>query len=347
VITAAQAGNDQFEAAPSVDRTLQMSKQPTRLNVRVSAPMPTAAGIFLFASSITTAGRTAGSTTMVSMRTLTPAVCTISEVGVFDSTNGPRGTVRARENGSCQIQIDYPGNADQLPSTITWSATVSGITGPPVGSNAPQTINFPAIPNREFGAGVQPRAVATSSLPITYRSLTPNVCFIITQLATGPAIQTVSPRPAGDNLTCTVEASQPGDDRYAAAAPVTQSFVWSKAPMYITNFWAPTQVRNVALRPLTATSYVSNSTYFFTSSLLFTSGQNSGLLSIGHLMSAVSTTPAVCAVEAVVSDDRTGGIFTRATVRMLAVGSCSITWGFAGTDTRMPATRVMTVVVTK
>ena len=117
--------------------------------------------------------------------------------------------------------------------------------------------------------------------------------------------------------------------------------------MYITNFWAPTQVRNVALRPLTATSYWSNSTYFFTSSLLFTSGQNSGLLSIGHLMSAVSTTPAVCAVEAVVSDDRTGGIFTRATVRMLAVGSCSITWGFAGTDTRMPATRVMTVVVTK
>jgi hypothetical protein len=64
-------------------------------------------------------------------------------------------------------------------------------------------------------------------------------------------------------------------------------------------------------------------------------------------MSAVSTTPAVCTVENVVSDDRTGGIFTRATVRMLAVGSCSITWGFAGTDTRMAATRVMTVVVSR
>ena len=64
-------------------------------------------------------------------------------------------------------------------------------------------------------------------------------------------------------------------------------------------------------------------------------------------MSAVSTTPAVCAVETVVSDDRTGGIFTRATVKMLTIGTCSITWGFAGTDTRAPATKVMNVVVTR
>jgi hypothetical protein len=184
-------------------------------------------------------------------------------------------------------------------------------------------------------------------MPVTYRSLTPTVCYIITQLAAGPAIQTVTPKPVGDNLTCTVEASQAGDDRYAAAPPVTQSFVWSKAAMYITNYWAPSKVRNVRLRPLTSTSYVSNSTYFFTSSLLFTSGQNSGLLSIGHLMSAVTTTPAVCSVQTVESDDRTGGIFTRATVRMLAVGTCSITWGFAGTDTRSAATQVMSVVISK
>jgi hypothetical protein len=347
VITAAQAGNAQFEAAPNVDQTLQISKQPTRVNVRVSAPVPTAAGIFLYASSITTAGRTAGSTTMVSMRSLTPAVCTISDIGVFDTTNGPRGTVRAKDNGSCQIQIDYPGSADQFASTITWSSTVSGITGPPVGSNAPQSITFPAIPNREFGGGVYPKAVATSSLPVTYRSLTPTVCYIITQLAAGPAIQTVTPKPVGDNLTCTVEASQAGDDRYAAAPPVTQSFVWSKAAMYITPYWAPSKVRNVRLQPITATSYVSNSSYFFHSSLLFTSGQNSGLSSIGHIMSAVSTTPDICSVQAVEADDRTGGIFTRATVRMIKVGTCSITWGFAGTDTRSAATQVMSVVVSR
>jgi hypothetical protein len=182
---------------------------------------------------------------------------------------------------------------------------------------------------------------------VTYRSLTPTVCYIITQLAAGPAIQTVTPKPAGDNLTCTVEASQAGDDRYAAAPPVTQSFVWSKAGMYITNYWAPSKVRNVRLQPITATTYVSNSSYFFTSSLLFTSGQNSGLLSIGHIMSAVSTTPDICSVQAVQADDRTGGIFTRATVRMNKVGTCSITWGFAGTDTRSAATRVMSVVVSR
>jgi hypothetical protein len=347
VITAAQPGDARFNAATSVDRSMLISKQPTRVNVRTSASTPTTAGIFLYASTITTAGRTVGSVTMVSMASLTPAICTISDIGVFDTTNGPRGTVRAKANGTCQIKIDYPGNGDQLPSTTTWTSTVTGITGPPVGANAPQTITFPAIPNREFGAGVYPKAVASSALPVTYRSLTPTVCYIITQLAAGPAIQTVTPKPAGDNLTCTVEASQAGDDRFAAAPPVTQSFVWSKAAMYITPYWAPSKVRNVRLRPITSTSYVSNSTYYFTSSLLFTSGQNSGLLSIGHIMSAVSTTPDICAVQAVEADDRTGGIFTRATVRMIKVGTCSITWGFAGTDSRSAATSVMNVVVSR
>jgi len=123
--------------------------------------------------------------------------------------------------------------------------------------------------------------------------------------------------------------------------------VWSKAAMYITPYWAPTAVRNVKLRPLAATSYWSGSSYFFHSSLLFTSGQNSGLLSIGHIMSAVSTTPDICSVQAVGADDRTGGIFTRATVRMIRVGTCSVTWGFSGTDTRQSATRVMNVVVSR
>jgi hypothetical protein len=347
VITAAQPGDARFNAAISVDQSMLISKQPTQVNVRTSASVPTPAGIFLYASTITTAGRIAGSITMVSMASLTPAICTISDIGVFDTTNGPRGTVRAKANGTCQIKIDYPGNSDSFPSTTTWTATVTGITGPPVGSNAPQTITFPAIPNREFGGGVYPKAVASSSLPVTYRSLTPTVCYIITQLAAGPAIQTVTPKPTGDNLTCTVEASQAGDDRYVAAAPVTQSFVWSKAAMYITPYWAPSKVRNVRLQPLTATTYASNSTYFFTSSLLFTSGQNSGLLSIGHIMSALSTTPDICSVQVVEADDRTGGIFTRATVRMIKVGTCSITWGFAGTDTRSAATRVMSVVVSR
>jgi hypothetical protein len=347
VITAAQPGDTRFNAAASVDRSMLISKQPTQVNVRTSASIPTAAGIFLYASTLTTAGRITGSITMVSMASLTPAICTISDIGVFDTTNGPRGTVRAKANGTCQIKIDYPGNSDSFPSTTTWIATVTGITGPPVGSNAPQTITFPAIPNREFGAGVYPKAVASSSLPVTYRSLTPTVCYIITQLAAGPAIQTVYPKPAGDNLTCTVEASQAGDDRFAAAPPVTQSFVWSKAAMYITPYWAPSNVRNVRLQPLTSTSYVSNSTYFFTSSLLFTSGQNSGLLSIGHIMSAVSTTPDICTVQVVEADDRTGGIFTRATVRMINVGTCSITWGFAGTDSRLAATSVMNVVISR
>lgn len=257
-----------------------------------------------------------------------------------------RATLRARANGVCSVKYSFAGDTSLLASEKIWSFTISGITAPAPGSATPQTITFPPIADREYGPGVILGAKASSGLEITYKSLTPSVCYILFPTQ-GAAVQSVTPTPAGDTALCTVQASQSGDDRYSAAAPVTQSFNWRKAAMYITNYWAPTNVRNVPLRPLTSTSYVSNSTYFFTSSLLFTSGQNSGLLSIGHLMSAVTTTPAVCSVQTVESDDRTGGIFTRATVKMLAAGTCSITWGFAGTNTRSSATRVMSVVVSK
>ena len=117
--------------------------------------------------------------------------------------------------------------------------------------------------------------------------------------------------------------------------------------MYITNYFAANSIRNTPLKPITSTAYVSNGVYNFVSSLLFTSGQNSGLLSIGHLLSAVSETPAICSVQQVATQDRTGGIFTWASVKMLSVGNCIINWSFAGTDTRGAATTKMSLNVIK
>ena len=174
--------------------------------------------------------------------------------------------------------------------------------------------------------------------------MTPAVCYILYP-TNGPAVQYVTPV-TGDNLTCSVEASQAGDDRYAAATPVVRTFLFKKSPMVITPYFTATNTKSSALSPLTSTTYVSNTTYNFVSSLLYASGNNSGLASLGHLLTAISSTPAVCTVTNVAIQDR-GSLFTWASVKMLGAGTCTVRWAFAGTDTRAATYRDMTVLVTK
>ena len=80
---------------------------------------------------------------------------------------------------------------------------------------AAQAIEFPALPDVTFGAaGFVLDATTDSGLPISYSSLTPGVCTV-----SGTTVTIVG---VG---TCTIEASQAGDDNHAPAAPVTRSFV--------------------------------------------------------------------------------------------------------------------------
>jgi hypothetical protein len=139
-------------------------------------------------------------------------------------------------------------------------------------------------------------------------------------------------------------------DVTAAAAPApapspSPSPVASPAAMTITNYAVASSVRNAPRSAITSKSYVAKSTYFFVSSILFANGQNSGLLSIGHLLSAVSTTPSVCTVGSVATQDNTGGIFTLASVNTLTAGTCSVTWSFAGTATRAATSTTMNLTV--
>lgn len=92
-------------------------------------------------------------------------------------------------------------------------------------NSIPQTINFPAIPDKTYGdAPFVPNATATSGLPV---SLT---------LISGPATinaQTNLLTITGTGLV-TVRANQIGDNVYDTAAPVTRSFTVNKAAQIIT-----------------------------------------------------------------------------------------------------------------
>jgi hypothetical protein len=68
-------------------------------------------------------------------------------------------------------------------------------------------------------------------------------------------------------------------------------------------------------------------------------------LSLGHLLQVTTDTPAICSVTGVETWDRTGGIYTRATLNALAVGTCSVTWKFLGSAGRAPTSTTMTVKV--
>ena len=87
-------------------------------------------------------------------------------------------------------------------------------------AKANQTITFGPVPTATYspGGGFMVSASASSSLPVTYSSLTPLVCS-----AGGGSVTILS---AG---TCTVAANQAGDANYNAATQVTQTITIAKA----------------------------------------------------------------------------------------------------------------------
>jgi len=341
-LTAIQNGNDKFLAAQSVSQTLKLFRQASKITLTTPNAV-TDGGGYLIAGAYSTTSPIFGSNVVVRITQLTPTICT-TESTMYMGNQTTRTTVRSRANGTCSLQFDYPGDNNLLPTTTTWTITVTGSTSPAPGSNTAQSITFPTIADREFGAGYYLNATASSKLPVTYKSLTPNVCSILAATA-GPAVQYVTPV-LGDVLTCSVEASQPGDDRYAAAAPVVRSFLFKKAPMVINNYFTATSLKSSALAAITSTSYVSNSTYNFISSILYASGNNSGLSSFGHLLVATSQTPLACSVTGNAIQDR-GSLYTWAAVKTLTTGTCTIRWSFAGTDTRAAIYKDMTFTISK
>lgn len=88
-----------------------------------------------------------------------------------------------------------------------------------VGQSRTQAIDFAAPADTKLGQPDRDLAAsATSGLPVSFTSTTPDVCTIV-----DGAVHAVSP---GD---CTVNADQPGDDVYLAAPQVTRTFTVSAA----------------------------------------------------------------------------------------------------------------------
>lgn len=137
----------------------------------------------------------------VSYASITPATCNVG------GTPGA-ATATLIAAGLCSITASQPGNGVYFAAaSVTMSFTIKPARGV-------QTIIFPTPLATALDAGpVTLAASASSGLEVSYLSLTPAVCATAgsqaSLLATG---------------TCIVQASQPGNDMWLAAAPVSVSF---------------------------------------------------------------------------------------------------------------------------
>jgi hypothetical protein len=119
------------------------------------------------------------------------------------------------------------------------------------------------------------------------------------------------------------------------------------AAMVVTPMISNSTASNSRLSSIAGVTLANKQTYQFAASTLFANGQNSGLLSLGHLLEVTSTTPAVCSVTGVATWDRSGGIFTRATVNTLSLGTCTVLWRFLGFKGRAATSTTMNISVNR
>ena len=157
----------------------------------------------------------------------------------------------------------------------------------PVAALTAQTITFTLPPDDLVGATIPLTGTASSGLPVSYASATEDICTVDVDF-----VQLV------DQGTCTVIASQAGDEEYDPA-PDVQASMFAKLAQTI-DFSLPASGLVGASVPLSGTA---------------TSG-----LDVGY----ASTTPAICAVDG-------------ATLDLLAAGTCDVTASQPGDDTWTPA----------
>ena len=198
-IDAGQPGSASFKPAATAAQSFTVGKGTQTIEF-TSSP-PTSAVV---AGPVYTVTASASSGLPVTYSSATPAVCTISEAAV--------SFVGA---GTCTIDAAQSGNSEYLPAPQAHlSLAVSGES---------QTIAFTSSPPSSATVGgptYTVTATATSALPVLYSSATPAVCTI-----SEAAVSFVG---AG---TCTIDARQPGSNRYEPAPPVEQSFSVHPAAM--------------------------------------------------------------------------------------------------------------------
>jgi cyclophilin family peptidyl-prolyl cis-trans isomerase len=200
VLSANQAGNVNYQAAPEVTTSFIVSQSPQTINAFTAIPSHAYGD-----ASFSVMSLTASSGLPVDLRVLSgPA--TISG-----------NTVTLTGVGTVVLGANQSGNNNYTAaSEVTTSFSVT---------QGNQAINFGALNNQTYGdAPFLLGATASSGLPVTYNSTSTNISLssnVVTILGAG---------------TATITANQSGNINWSVATPVNQNLVINQAPQTINAF---------------------------------------------------------------------------------------------------------------
>jgi hypothetical protein len=287
-VTASQPGNDDYAPAAGVTRSF-----PVRRSVSGGHTGKTAQAIAFAQPSAAAATRvvplsaTATSGLAVSFRSDTPSVCTVADAAATPIAAGTCG-VTAFQAGDSRFAA-----ARDVQRSFTVDATsVHGQNGHGQDGHGKisQAISFGQPQPAAVGQAVPLSASVTSGLALSFRSDTPSVCSV--------SGSTVTTTIAG---TCTVTASQAGDDRYLPAPDTTESFPVIAGHQAQTITFRPPQQPKVG------------------EAVSLTASATSGLL-----VAFRSDTPRICTVLGT-------------TLTPIATGTCTVTASQGGSNRYAPA----------
>jgi len=204
-VRATQAGDGIYSPANGVIRSIGITNNKLSQSITFTQP---AAMNTRSSSQALTATSSAGNSYPVTLISNSTDICTISNRAIV-----------VVKSGTCSITASQSGDGTYL--------AASSVTRLIVISKLDQTITFNqpnAMTVTSGDQGISATSSATGSYPVSFASTTTGFCTI----ESGPVIRVVA---AG---TCSITASQAGDDTYTAAASVTRSVVISKLAQSIT-----------------------------------------------------------------------------------------------------------------
>ncbi|MCE2989385.1 MAG: hypothetical protein LW838_04470, partial [Nitrosomonadaceae bacterium] len=197
VLTANQAGNATYAAAPEVQRTVVINKGNQTITFGTLASRSMVPATFGLTA-------TASSGLPVSYASTTQTRCTVSGV-----------TVMLVSVGTCTITASQVGNSNfNAANNVTQSFSIS---------LAPQTITFPTIGTKFIlDSPLTLSATASSGLPVTFSTNTPASCTVSGNVATLVA-----------QGSCQIIVNQPGNGSYQSAS-ASQWFTVSRTNQTVT-----------------------------------------------------------------------------------------------------------------
>ena len=226
-ITASQAGNTEFAAAPDRARAFQIGTGQQQQEVSFPQPAGTQPGqpqtkvgahVSLTASVTRDTSPNVRSRApapqpgpAISFRSDTPAVCTVSGIAGPPAADPATtiGEVTADSAGACTITATQPGDSAFAAAGVARTFQIG--TG-----QQQQEVSFPQPPGTQVGARIPLTAKASSGLAVTFRSDTPAVCTVSPSIITAGPVTTGSVTAVSDGA-CTITATQPGDPPFQVA----------------------------------------------------------------------------------------------------------------------------------